>query len=379
MRVLVLTVVHHPGDARIRHREIPALLAAGHSVVYAAPFSGYGLPVPAAGVTPGLSAIDVPRARGRHRAAALAGARRVLSRARPRRGEPRVDVVLLHDPELLAATVGLRLPPTVWDVHEDTAAALTLKAWLPVPVRRGVAAGFRGVERLAERRFGLLLAEYAYADRFARTHPVVPNTTTVPASVPAPGTDRVVSVGNLTAGRGTPEMVAVGRELRRAGSGVTVHLIGPADPPTTRLLEQAVVDGDVVWHGFVPNDEALLLVEGALAGLSLLHDEANYRVSMPTKVQEFLAHGVPVISTPLPLVVELLDEVRCGVTVPFDDDPDVVGRAVAEIVTALAADPARAAAMAAAGRAHALATLDWRVHAQSFVAAVEEAAGGRRP
>lgn len=373
MRVLVLTVVHHPGDARIRHREIPALLAAGHEVVLAAPFSGYGLPVPAAGATPGLRSIDVPRARGRHRAAALAGARRLLRGARGR-----VDVVLLHDPELLAATVGLRLPPTVWDVHEDTAAALSLKSWLPVPLRRGVAAGFRGVERLAERRFPLLLAEYAYADRFARPHPVVPNTTTVPAEVPPPGVDRVVSVGNLTAGRGTPEMVAVGRELRRRGSPITVHLIGPADVPTTALLDAAAAAGDVVWHGFVPNDEALRWVEGALAGLSLLRDEPNYRVSLPTKVQEFAAHGVPVISTPLPLVVDLLATALCGVVVPFDEDPEVVALATTEVVLDLAADPARAARLGAAGHAYALATLDWRTHADGFVAAVEAAAAAGR-
>ena len=44
-RALVVTVVHHPEDARIRHRQIDALLAAGWEVTYAAPFSGYGLPV----------------------------------------------------------------------------------------------------------------------------------------------------------------------------------------------------------------------------------------------------------------------------------------------------------------------------------------------
>ena len=35
LRVLVVTVVHDPEDARIRHRQLPALLDAGHDVVYA--------------------------------------------------------------------------------------------------------------------------------------------------------------------------------------------------------------------------------------------------------------------------------------------------------------------------------------------------------
>ena len=38
MRVVVCTVVHHPADARILHRQIRALLDAGHQVTYIAPF-----------------------------------------------------------------------------------------------------------------------------------------------------------------------------------------------------------------------------------------------------------------------------------------------------------------------------------------------------
>ena len=37
MRVVVCTIVHHPADARIYHRQIRALLDAGHEVTYIAP------------------------------------------------------------------------------------------------------------------------------------------------------------------------------------------------------------------------------------------------------------------------------------------------------------------------------------------------------
>ncbi|HYY17978.1 MAG TPA: glycosyl transferase, partial [Streptosporangiaceae bacterium] len=43
MRVVVCTVVHHPADARILHREIRALLDAGHDVAYIAPFRACGV------------------------------------------------------------------------------------------------------------------------------------------------------------------------------------------------------------------------------------------------------------------------------------------------------------------------------------------------
>src|SRR5487761_1721743 len=128
MRVVVCTVVHNPADARILHRQIRALLDAGHEVTYIAPFR-------ACGVTPWpeLTTADVPRAAGRRRLGALRAARRQLARL-----APGADLLLIHDPELLLVLPLIRhRPPTIWDVHEDTAAAvLGTKAWLPVPLRR---------------------------------------------------------------------------------------------------------------------------------------------------------------------------------------------------------------------------------------------------
>lgn len=177
MRVLVLCAVHDPRDARIAEREIAALLAAGHQVTQAGPFAAYG-------ATPreGVRAIDIPRAEGRRRWRALREARRVL-----RREGPEHDVVLVHSAEAAAATVGLSHPTVVWDVHEDTAASLSLKQWLPDPLRRPVARVARAGESLVERRRRLLLAETAYADRFDRPHPVVPNTPVAPMRSCRPG------------------------------------------------------------------------------------------------------------------------------------------------------------------------------------------------
>ncbi|RIK09262.1 MAG: glycosyl transferase, partial [Acidobacteria bacterium] len=281
---LVVTVVHHPADARIRHRQIQALLDAGWQVTYAAPYDDYGLVRPV-GVR-SLTTIALPRSSGRRRLGALRAARRLL-----RERAPGHDVVLLHDPELVLATVGLRLPPVVWDVHEDTAAALEVREWLPRPVRRTAAVGMRTMERWAERRMPLLLADHHYADRFRLAHPVVPNTTYVPHDPPPAaqpdreGRLRVVYLGSVTMERGAAEMVEVDRRLRRAGQGrIVLQIIGPAHGRAVQVLEEASRAGDLEWSGFVPNDEAVERLAGALAGLSLLHDEANFRPSMPTKV-----------------------------------------------------------------------------------------------
>ncbi|HEY7858960.1 MAG TPA: glycosyltransferase [Candidatus Nanopelagicales bacterium] len=359
MRVLVVTTVHVPADARISRREIGALVESGAEVTYAAPFRATGTAPPV-----GVRAIDLPRSAGRRRLDALRAAHRVL-----RAEAPHHDVVLLHDPELMLAAIGLRGPVVVWDVHEDTAAALSLKPWLPKALRGTVAAGVHGAERVAESRFRLLLAEDGYRTRFRRPHPVVPNSTPAPPSVLPPGADRVVYVGHLTAARGAAELVATGRLL--AGTGVTLHVVGHADGTTTDLLRTAADENVLTWHGFVPNEAALPLIDGALAGLSLLHDEPNYQHSRPTKILEYMAHGVPVVTTPTLAARELVEAAGCGLVVPFGDT-DTVARAAAAAVLQLRDDLDLRLRLAEAGRAAALRDHDWNTDGPEFVATLQD-------
>lgn len=370
--VLVVTVVHHPGDARIRHRQISALLERDWRVTFAAPFTGHGVELQEE--VPGLRVIDLTRASGRSRLQAMRHARAVV-----REEGPRHDLVLLHDPELLPAVAGLRLPTTVWDVHEDTAAAVQVRPWVPGPLRRPIAAGVRLAERVAERRMPLLLADGEYARRFRRAHPVVPNVTTVAArparaAVPDPdGMLRVVYLGSVTLERGVQEMVAVATALRERTDAVVVEVIGPAHGPAAEILQQASDQGLLRWHGFVPNDQALAMVDGALAGLSLLRDEANFRPSMATKVVEYLARAVPAITTPLREPAALVRDSGGGVIVPFGAD---TVPATVDTVLAWARDPELARRMGRMGHAAVSADHDWAVHADFFVRTLADLAGG---
>jgi len=387
MHVVVCTVVHHPADARIFYREIQALLDAGHDVTYIAPRgeSGSQPTVPArpaadaadgsdrgqgdgqgAGRPGTLAAVPIPRAAGRRRVGALRAARAAMAKQ-----APGADLLLVHDPELLLVLPPKRKrPPTVWDVHEDTAAALTTKAWLPTWLRPVAAGGVISAEHLAERRLHLILAEHGYNARFKGTHPVVPNTTNVPAEAAPPSSPkRVVYVGHISPDRGSAEMTELGRLL--APHGIAVELVGPADAAARAHIEAA---GDAVnWHGFVPNADAMRLVDGALAGLSLLQDEANFRHSMPTKVAEYMARGVPVISTPLPLAVKMVEAAESGFVVPFN-----APEAAAEAILRLDADPDLRVKMGLRAHDYAQANLAWPPHAAAFVARLEAwAAAGR--
>lgn len=360
LRVLVVTVSHRGDDARIAHRQIGALVESGSQVVYVAP-------EPAAAGVGVAERVLVRRATGRRRVRAWRDARRAV---RAHRGA--VDIVLVHD---LEAVLPVRLArpgcPVVWDVHEDLAASVVDRAWVPGPLRPAMRLAVIAVERVARSGTRLLLAEHSYAARFGGW-PVVPNTTVVPTSVapydpdPAP---RVVYVGRISRARGAAAMIALGRALR--GEAV-VELVGPADADVADDVQAAAADGSIRWHGALANDVALALVDGAVAGLCLLDPLPNYVGSMPTKIYEYAAHGVPTIASPLPLARDAIDASGAGVVV---DPGDPV--AVADAVRTYVRDPERRRVEGERGVAWMREHHDWRSDGVRFVEVLREWAAGR--
>jgi len=311
VKVVVATVVHDHDDARIRHRQIASLLEAGDEVVYVAPERTGGR-TGSADEPAGLRKRSVPRAAGRRRLGALVAVRRVLAE------ESRTaDLTVLHDPELTLLDRWIS-GPVVFDVHEDLPAQIADKAWVPGflrPLLRSVAGW---IERRAVRRMSVVLAEEGYRDRLG-DHVVVRNTPVVPEAVVPSRPGRVVHLGRLSTGRGADLLIEVARRLP---DGVVLDLLGPVDPALD--LDRSGDDGRLRIHGPVPNPQALEMIAGATAGLTLLRDLPNYRHSIPTKVLEYMAHGVPVIATPLPEVRRLVEDHEAGLIVPFDDPQAVV-------------------------------------------------------
>lgn len=367
LRVLVVTTVHTPLDARIHHRQVRALVAHGAAVTYAAPWSATGTATSA--VADGVRPLDLPRSVGRRRLAALRAARRLVADEGPHH-----DVILLHDPELVLAVVGQlrQLPAVVLDVHEDTASSLVDRPWVPGPLRPLAGAVARRAERWSEDHLHLLLAERSYQQRFSRPHPFVPNVPPpAPTEPPGPGAERAVYVGRIAVSRGARELLAVAAALH---DELTFELIGTPDDDVRAELEDAVAAGHVSWAGFVPNDQALPRIEGALAGLSLMHAQPNHAGSLQTKVLEYLSRRIPVISTDLPVTGAFVREHDVGVTVPVGADGADVDAVIAAL-RHLASDTDDRHAKADRGYDLVTRELNWDVAGAAFVAELERIAG----
>jgi glycosyltransferase involved in cell wall biosynthesis len=281
-RLLVISPVHPPDDPRIRHKLIRTL-----QDEWIVTFAGVGRgPVDQSGMQ--WRELKGGRTRRWFQAGLLL------------RG--RYDVASLHDPEVLPLGIlaSLFRRTIVFDVHENVPAQLRTKAWLPLPLRRPLAWLARRLLRVAERRVTITLAEAGYSELFRDVHPVFPNYL---AGTPAEPRDvdptvGVVYLGDVTAERGLALAVAA-----TGDAGVEIMTImGRCTPELRAELEEIAAEHGLRldFRGFVTQDNALRIASGGIVGLSPLLDTPNYRDSLPTKVLEYLAVGIPTLVSDLP-------------------------------------------------------------------------------
>ena len=318
-RLLVVTSVHHPDDARIRSKLIPTL-AREWDVSYAASAPG-------------------PTDTSDHTWLPLAGTRlQRLRQAARLMNEDGWDLVALHDPELLIpglwrARTG---KATLFDLHENLPAQLRTRRGIPRPLRPVAAGIARWVLKMAEASMAITLAEPGYANLFVAEHPVIANYLPPEMPDPRPPADPpyVAYLGDITVVRGAFLAIEAA-----AGAGKALVMVGRVSPPTlaTPLQRRADELGvELRLLGPKPHREALDIVASASAGLSPLFDIGNYRHSLPTKVPEYLALGLPVLASDLPGTRDAVEGLE-GVTFVTPGD----GAAWKEAGRALAEDPVR--------------------------------------
>ncbi|MBC7559239.1 MAG: glycosyltransferase [Dermatophilaceae bacterium] len=319
--VSIVTTGHDVADARL-HREAAALLRAGLVVEV------LGLGDPSAGPK-GASVRAAPRT----------GMLRRTARALvwPWRASGRV--LLTIDPETVpSALLATRLlrKRLISDVHEDYVELLADRSWLRRPMGPFIRTLTRVVVGLAGRADLTVVADdhVPPAETACRVRLVLrnmPDLTMIPVTPAGHGDEsplRAVYVGDLRRSRGGREVV----EALAVAPGWTLDLVGPAPAEEAAWLEERLrrpdVSGRVRWHGRQPPEEAWQVARGAHVGLALLADTPAFRAAIPTKVYEYLACGLAVITSPLPRVVELVTELGAGWVV---DDETSAGQRLRDL------------------------------------------------
>ena len=330
IRVVHLSVVHHPGDIRIFERECRTLAAAGYDVTFLVP----GAPPMEPGENPRQLALPV---RGRSRR--WMSVREIVEELR----RLRPHILHIHDPELLTIVpfARARVPRVVYDMHEYVPEAVATKSYIPARARpaaarvtavaqRTLAMACNGVVSAAPgqlaalgRRPALRVAMVNYP-RYANFAAATPR-----PEILADDRLKLIHVGALGRNRGLFLMLDVMAALG-PDAPVSLYLAGryadPDDEPVVRERAERELEGRVHLIGQVPPAEVPDYLTAADVCWSPFVGGPQYSLpNVPTKVYEGMAAGLPVLVSDLADHAAPVKRERCGVWVPVSVEGHVAG------------------------------------------------------
>lgn len=156
---------------------------------------------------------------------------------------------------------------------------------------------------------------------------------------------RVVTVARFEPMKGHADLLAAARLIERRGRPVRVDLVGDGDG--RRSIERSAPPW-AVFHGAVGADRVEQLVRDAdLMVLPSIEMPDGRRDGIPVALMEAMALGVPVVSTTVSGIPELVVDGETGLLVP-PGDPE----RLAEAILCLADDDDLARRLAVAARRH---------------------------
>jgi glycosyltransferase involved in cell wall biosynthesis len=302
--VSLLSSGHDVADARL-HRHCAALLRAGLRVEVIA--KGRAEDAPAG--------TEFRRVRARGFVARGAKALTLPGRARG-------TLLVTLDPDLIPAARAKRLfshgRRLAVDLHEDYVALLDDRAWAKGAAGRIAKVWARTAIALSSGADLTVVADQHVPPAEAARRLVVrnlPDMTLLPERGALDGIPRALYVGDVRESRGLFTML----EAIEQAPEWLLDVVGPVAARDRERLDAWLASSPaadrVRMHGRMPPAAAWQLARGAWVGMSLLHSTPAFESAIPSKIYEYLACGMPVLSSPIRRAAELVEKAGAGAIV----------------------------------------------------------------
>lgn len=249
------------------------------------------------------------------------------------------DLYHLHDPELILLGVMLKIhgKKVVFDAHEDFPKQILSKPYLNPFFARIFSMIASFFEKVTLKSFDAIVAATPYIrDKFNKINKKVIDINNYPRveefhveGALLQKLKQVIYVGGFSKARGICEQV---KAMEVVEQGVCLSLIGKFNEDNLskelitykgwkRVCEKGWLDREGVKNSML----------SSIAGLVTLHPAPNYLDSLPVKMFEYMAAGLPVIASNFPLWKSIIEKHKCGFCVdPLD--PIAIGRAIQYMV-----------------------------------------------
>ena len=373
MKVCILSSVHLALDNRVFYREAQSLRQAGYDVTLIAVHGQDE-------VRAGIRILALPRVRRWQRPVLWAA---LLRRAI----ETRADVFHFHDPDLLIITPWLRWltgRPTIYDVHEVYTDFIEVKEYIPAWLRPPMAWVFRWLEPLLARlQSAFIFADEEIASSFASIDRPKATLFNFPsrafiedASVATrdarPRDPVILYLGGMERNRGSRLMIEAFRQILKALPQARLLLVGHFAPPDLEKEVRADAECRGIEHaltitGRVPFQQIGEYLRNSYLGWVTWQPVAKNQKNIPTKLFEYMAYGLPVVSSDLASTQPFVHDGRNGYLVTADHPAEH-----AQAILKLLRHPRAAASMGKYGQEMVLSTYNWDKMEERLLALYEE-------
>jgi glycosyltransferase involved in cell wall biosynthesis len=346
-RVLLLSTVHPPADPRIVYKIAPTL-AKDYEVVLALP----GLPPPLVS-SEVATVIRLPQFR--RLLARLLFCHPVVLwkclRLRP-------DVIHIFVPELIPIAFLFRFLGTrvIYEIQENLYKKFGLKRYNKALIFRYL---FSFFDHLARRYFYCILTEDAYRQEYqelrypsavVHNYAMLPFLDSLPTQ-PTPLTNSPFFIysGVISLERSFDTLVSALALLVKTYPDIQVHLFGPSQlsrEEMEALPYFKTIQSHLTFYGYTDQRIALAQANKAIAGLALLKPVGDYPDSYTTKLFEYMALRIPVVTSDFSLYKQVVETNGCGFCIsPYN------AQTLAEKLLWLVENPAKRQIMGERGRA----------------------------
>ncbi|TPD57952.1 glycosyltransferase family 4 protein [Emcibacter nanhaiensis] len=366
MKICHLTSVHPRNDVRIFHKQCRSLAKNGFDVQLIVA-DGLGDEV-----RDQVKIGDVGRLPSRLKRVVITG-RRILKKAR----EINADIYHFHDPELIP--VGLLLQcrgkKVVYDVHEDLPRQIISKPWIPPYLRKPISWTAEKIENFLSRFFSAVVTATPFIrDRFLKINSRVVDVNNFPLLEEfsyqpdaEKGQNEICYVGGITKARGIFPLIEA-----LANTTAVLNIAGIYKVPGLRDELSSMPGWEkVVEHGFLDRKGVADLLARSNVGIVTLLPIENYLDSLPVKMFEYMASGLPVIASDFPYWKTIVEKHDCGVCV----DP-TNPREIAEAIEHFLRDSELAKKVGKNGRKAVEEVFNWSIEEKKMISIYREMMAG---
>ena len=319
MNIVIVTSIHPDFDARI-WKHATGLVEKGLNVTLVCPWD-----VDSGSVVGGVKLLTFQRVRRRWQRPIIIPIKVLLRLTRVLKS---TDIIHFHDIDLLPWMSVLSLfKSVVYDVHENYSDEMLVRNWIPKMFRRPLSVSVLYAERIfsgiiknvvlvtsaqkstfRSNKLNILLL-YNYASLALRDH-IVANYSIRP--------NAVIFLGSQYPENGSLLYLDIVEQASRKGIPVKFYAVDRfgSEKLRSQYLE-AIANKEIgEWIELLPNlrpDKIMDYLNKATIAINPVLRVKKQLNAINTKLFEFMAAGLPIISSDLPYIKEIFEKSRCGI------------------------------------------------------------------